>query len=183
MGIESIAAAALAGLGAFNKYQTLKKQDNAAAAGIQRNMALQQQANQRLSQALQKQSQSNPAAITAQQNQSYLDQLRANQQAAQQRLMRQGLGQAYAERAQSNAAGEIDYADQLAWLMAQIDAPGLQRQQEHYDFGDLGTDLGVIGSNAAGNQFVTKMNVKGIRSNPWLQGLGQFGSAYLSGGH
>lgn len=175
-----IASAALAAGSAVDQNQTMRKQDRDAAAGIRQNMTLQQQANAKVAQTLQQQAQSNPRDAIQQQNAAYLDQLRQNQQQAQQRLLRQGLGGAYADRAAANAATENDYTNRLSGLMAQIDAPGVQRQQEQFNFGDLGTDLGVLGQNAAGNQFVTGMKVKTRNPNPWLQGLGQAAQAYAS---
>lgn len=175
----AIASAVAAAASAYNQNQTMRKQDRDAAAGIRQNMALQQQANQKIAKQVQQQAQSNPAAATAQLNQQSLDQLRQNQQIAQQRLLRGGLGAAYDQRAQANAANENQYADTLAGLMAQIDAPGLQRQQEGFNFGDLGTDLGALKSFAGGNSVVAQLKAKGEQPNPWLQGLGQAGMAYL----
>lgn len=173
------ASAGLTGLSAYNQNQALKKQDAATAAGIRQNALLQQQANARVNQVVQQQAQSNPAQITADRNAQYLDALRQNQQLAQQRLLRSGLGQAYAQRAAANQGAENDYAQRMANLMAQADAPGLQRQQEAFNFGDLGTDIGVLNDQSRGNQFVTGLKVKGIQPNPLLGALAQGGQTYL----
>lgn len=184
LAIASMVASAAA---AYNQNQTMRKQDNDAAAAIRQNMALQQQANQKVASAIQKQAQSNPDAAIKSQGQQYLEQLRQNQQMAQQRLQRSGLGAAYAQRAAQDMAGENTYANTLAGLMAQTDAPGLQRAQEQYDFGDLGTLLKAYQSDANGNATVAGIKARG-EASPWAgifsglaSGLGSMSSGMAAG--
>ncbi len=177
----AIASAALTGLSAINQNQTMRRQDDAAAAAIRRNMQLQDQANQRVAQAIQQQSQSNPAAAQQSQMQQYLQQLQQAQQLAQQRLLRGGFGSAYDQRAAQDISNENDYANQMAGLMSAVDAPTLQRQQEAINLGNLGTGLGVIGSDASGNENTARLNAAGLRANPWLQAAAQGMQAYASG--
>lgn len=178
----AIAAAVLAGASAVDQNQTMRRQDHDTAAGIRQNMSLQDQANQKIAQAIQQQAQSNPAGVQSSQNDKYLRQLQEQQQLAQQRLARTGFGAAYDKRAQLAAANEDNYATRLAGLMSAVDAPSLQRQQEGFDFGDLGTDIGVIGRDASGNSYVTGQKVNSIRPNPWLQAAGQAAQAYAASG-
>lgn len=177
----AIASAVLAAGSAYDQNQTMRRQDSDNAAAIRQNMALQQQANQKVAQTIQQQAQSNPDAAAATMDQKYLQQLQQQQQLAQQRLTRTGLGAAYDQRAGQNAANEEGYATKLAGLMSAVDAPSLQRQQEAYNFGDLGTDLGQIGSNARGDTYVSGVKIANERPNPWLQAAGQAAQAYASG--
>lgn len=177
----AIASAALTGLSAINQNQVARRQDDAAAAAIRRNMQLQEQANQRVAQAIQQQSQSSPAAAQQSQMQQYLQQLQQAQQLAQQRLLRGGFGSAYDQRAAQDIANENNYASKMAGLMSAVDAPTLQRQQEAINFGNLGTDLGMIGSNASGNARTAELTASGIRANPWLQAAAQGALTYALG--
>lgn len=177
----AIAAAAIAGLSAVDQNQTMRRQDRETAAGIRQNMALQEQANQKVARTIQQQAQSNATKARVSQNDKYLQQLQQQQQLAQQRLARTGFGDAYDQLARRAAANEDSYATRLAGLMSAVDAPSLQRQQESYNFGDLGTELGMIGRDASGNQYVTQQKVNSVRPNPWLQAAGQAAQAYAAG--
>lgn len=179
----AIATAALAGLSAVDQNQTMRRQDRDAAAGIRQNMLLQDQANQKIAQAIQQQQESNPAAAEASQNDKYLQQLQQQQQLAQQRLSRGGLGSAYTDRANTAAANEQGYATKLAGLMSAVDAPSLQRQQEAYTFGDLGTDIGTIRRDSQGNAYTAGIKAGSHRPNAWLQAAGQAAQAYAMGRH
>lgn len=177
----AIASAIIAGASAVNQNQTMRKQDAENAAAIRQNMALQNEANQKVAQTIQQQAQSNPNAAEATMDQKYLQQLQQAQQLAQERLTRGGLGAAYDQRSAQNAANEQGYATKLAGLMSAVDAPSLQRQQEAYNFGDLGTDIGQISSNARGNSYVSGVKIANERPNPWLQAAGQAAQAYAAG--
>lgn len=174
-------AAAIAAASAVDQNQTMRRQDADAAAGIRQNMALQQDANKKIANTIQQQAASNPANAQASQMDQYLQQLQQQQQLAQQRLARTGLGDAYNQWAARDAGDVNDYSTKLAGLMSAVDAPSLQRQQEGYTLGDLGTELGIIGGDAAGNQYVTGQQVANQRPNPWLQAAAQGAKAYASG--
>lgn len=178
----AIAAAAIAAASAVDQNQTMRRQDNATARGIQQNAELQRQANAKVADVVQKQAQSNAANAEHDQMGQYLQQLQQAQQLAQQRLARGGLGNAYAQRAAQASANEDSYAAKLAGLMSAVDAPSLQRQQEAFNFGDLGADVGLLGRLAAGNAYTTQQKVGGIRTNPWLQAANQAAQAYAAGG-
>lgn len=171
-------AAAIAAASAVDQNQTMRRQDRDAASGIRQNMALQEQANQKIAQTIQQQAQSNPADAMASQNDKYLQQLQQQQQLAQQRLARGGLGSAWQAQADRAIGNEMGYANRLAGLMSAVDAPSLQRQQEGFHFGDLGTDIGLIGRDASGNATMAGNKARSRTANPWLREASQGASAW-----
>lgn len=169
-----------AGAQAYNTNRTLSRQDAEAAAGIRRQGDIQRRADQRVNAEVDTLAQSTNADERAQRMQDYMKTLAATRQKTEAGLDNEAMGDAF-NAAGDKAKGELAAEGQTrANLMAGIDAPGLQRQGEGIRFGNLATDVGLIGRESAGQQFLTDLRVRSQRRNPWLdfagsamQGLGQ----------
>lgn len=58
------------------------------------------------------------------------------------------------------------YGADTAGLMARMDAPTLQRQNEGMEYGRLATDLGLIGRESEGLRYVDELRMRQIRRRP-----------------
>lgn len=173
MGAEAIwIPLAMSALGAGINYteqrKVAKRQDNILAGQIQQNSARQAEADRAVSDTLR-----NAAASTSEDSRGsaaaqYLDQVRAAQAGAT-----RGLGQvgavsgAYQQAANDAALGVGDYAAKTANLMARIDAPAQQRQQEAQSSDRLRSELGLIGRKAEGDDYLAQLRLRNVRANPW----------------
>lgn len=164
----------------YNTNRTLSAQDNEAARGIRRQSDIQRRADARVNAEVDTLAQSSNADERAQRMQDYLKTLGTARQKTEAGLDNEALGSAFNE-AGDKAKGELAAEGSTrANLMSGIDAPGLQRQGEAFGFGNLATDVGLIGRESAGQQFLTDLRMRSQRRNPWLdfggsalQGLGQ----------
>lgn len=175
-----VAAAALT---AYNSNHTAKKQDQAVSQGILARM----QATREQSDAMQKtlaslrDSNAQPAVTAA--NQGYLKQLAAprpggtNNQPATVGAMSDAYRQASGAAANDSTA----LADKTAGLMALTDAPGIQRQGESAQIGQLSAALGRIGISANDATNLAQLKARGITPNPWIGLAASALSAYGSG--
>ena len=179
-------ALAGAALGAYNQNETAKKQDRQMAAQIRNQSAKQQSADAKIAAALTQQAGSNPQDEIAQQTNSYLETLRGGQQRGGFNTGPGGYSDAY--RSDVDAAGlALDqYGVDRAGLLARIDAPGLQRQNEGIQFDMLANDIRGIGREAKGQDYLDSLRLGAIRNNPWIDalatGMKAYGSAKAGGG-
>ena len=179
-------ALAGAALGAYNQNETAKKQDRQMAMQIRNQSAKQQSADAKIAAALTQQAGSNPQDEIAQQTNSYLETLRGGQQRGGFNTGPGGYSDAY--RSDVDAAGlALDqYGVDRAGLLARIDAPGLQRQNEGIQFDMLANDIRGIGREAKGQDYLDSLRLGAIRNNPWIDalatGMKAYGSAKAGGG-
>lgn len=180
-------AAAAAGGSYYNTQQTAKRQDDAAAAGIRDQGKRQKEADAKVNGEVQKLKDSDAADERASALQSYMTTLAQHKQTAQAGLNTPNIGgaafQAGSEKAAGEAAGD---AANTAGLMARIDAPGMQRQGEGFDYGNLATDLSLIGRQAQGDDFLNQLRIRAIRRNPYIDaaaaGMNAYAGATAGGG-
>ena len=179
-------ALAGAALGAYNQNETAKKQDRQMAMQIRNQSAKQQSADAKIAAALTQQAGSNPQDEIAQQTNSYLETLRGGQQRGGFNTGPGGYSDAY--RSDVDAAGlALDqYGVDRAGLLARIDAPGLQRQNEGIQFDMLANDIRGIGREAKGQDYLDSLRLGAIRNNPWIDalatGMKAYGGAAAGGG-
>ena len=171
-------AAASAGASYYNTQRTAKNTDQALATQIRNQGTKQRQANARVDTEVDHLKASTAEKSRREGLDSYLQALLANRA-----KLHAGLGgeigsQAF-QRASANAATGVDqYANDSADLMARMDAPGQQRQDEAFGYGRAATDISLIAREAAGQNFIDQLMVdRARRRNPWLDAL----SAGLSG--
>jgi hypothetical protein len=185
MGAEvAIAALALAGAGAsaYNTNRTLKKQDNAAAEGLRRQQQMQREADAKVAQRITEQKGSTPEAERARNEADMLAAIQGAQVKARRNLQTPGAASAdYRMAANDAGAGAQDYAQQVAGLLSVIDSAGQQRQREGFAFGDLATEVDLVGRRSRGQQHVDGLKIQGIRRNPWIDMAAAAASGAASG--
>lgn len=171
------AAAAAAGAQTYNTNRTLSRQDAQAAAGIQRSSRIQQRADQRVGEEVENLKASTADKARKQRTAEFATALRNARSKTEEGLGGLGLGEDFANAA---AAAKGDIAARGATegqLLAGIEAPGLQRQAEAFNYGNLATDVAGFQREASGDQFVTDLLTRSVRRNPWIDA----GASVLSG--
>jgi hypothetical protein len=169
-----IVAAAGAGAGALNTRRTAQKQDAAAAQGIRQQGARQRQINERVDAELEAVKGSSEEAERRAAADDFMAQLqRTRAQAAGLNPALLAANPRYdTEQLAQNDAATVNAA-RVADLMTRVAAPILQRQREGSRFAQLGTDVGIIGRAAAGEDFLTRLRMQAMRNNPWIDAAGQ----------
>lgn len=177
---------AASGLQAYNTNRTASRQDASAAQGIRDQSRIQQKADVKVNDEVDKLASSRSGDERAQRLTDYMKTLTTARGKTNAGLENVALGDAF-NAAGATAKGDLAASgNRTADLTAGVDAAGLQRQGEANSFGRLATDLGLIGRESSGQRFLTDLRTRSIRRNPWidagasaLQGLT---SAGLGGG-
>lgn len=152
----------------YNTNRTARKADEAAAAGIRSQAATQRKATSRVDEALAQIGKSSPDQAQASALQQYQQATRGTEQQARAGQAIEGLSKAYdaaTQAGQGNVAGKIGT---IADLLSRIDAPALQRQQEAFVQGNLGSALDVLGKESQGQNFLTGLKVNAVRRSPYI---------------
>lgn len=171
-------AAAAAGAQAHNTRQTAKRQDQQAAEGIRQQSARQREADAKVNEQVEALAGSTAEDARAKRLDDYLTGLRRNRSSMQAGLT-PTIGSDAFRGDSARAAGDVqDYATRAADLMSRIDAPQMQRQGEAFGYGRLATDLGLIGRQAEGDDFINRLRMSAIRRNPWIDAASQVAGAY-----
>ena len=171
-------AAAAAGAQQYNTRQTAKRQDQQAAAGIRQQGIRQQAADARVNEAVSELEGSTAEAARAQRLDEYMTGLRRNRGNMQSGLAPSIGSQAFRDDSARAAEDVQNYAERSAGLLSRIDAPAMQRQGEAFGMGNLATDIGLIGRQSAGDQFINDLRLRAIRRNPWIDAGAQVAGAY-----
>ena len=173
-------AVAGAGTAAYANHQALQKQDSAAAQGIQRQAALQKQAENDAQTNI-KQAQQNQQNVDKNQStlqDEYTAALQRNNGAAQSTQgALPGASKKYAEGVQSAIQANQQYGTKLAGTAAAVGAPTLTNLQTQEGLGDTATKLGMLNDQSNQQNQLTQMQVNSIAANPWMLAAG----AALSG--
>lgn len=172
MAIATTTALALAAMAAaaggeyYNTQNTARRQDQAAADSIRNQSLLQKKADVQVNDTVQKLAGSNASTAQKARLDDYLSTLQRNKATTTAGLT-PTIGSNTFKADAANAANDANgYATKTAGLMASMDAPGIQRQAEGFDYGKLGTDLGLIGRQSQGQSFLDQVRMNGIRRNP-----------------
>lgn len=174
-GVGLLAAGTLTQI--VNQRQTAKRQDNALAASLRQQGQDQQAANVATNQLLAKTAASNEAAPQSALLSSFKNALAANQNGQTGALNQAGnVSGAYTKAANDAAQGVANYGNTNANLMASMEAPGLQRQNESALMSDFASQLGVIKGKSASDNFLAQMKLRGIQPDPWLSAAGSLAS-------
>lgn len=168
-------AAAAAGTSYYNTTETQKKQDNQAAEGIRQQSKKQQAADQKVNSEVDALAGSNSSEAKAQALQGYMDTLAAGRKKIDSGLNPTIGGAAFAADSANAKQSVADRAATTAGLMSRIDAPGMQRQQEGFGYGNLATDLGLIKRQASGDDYLNQLKLGSIHRSAGLD----FASALL----
>lgn len=177
------AMVAAAALTAYNTKETARKQDRAVSKGILARMQSTREQSDAMQKTLAQLRDSNAQPAVAQANTDYLRALAAPRPggAASQPATVGALSDAYRTAAGAAANDSTALADKTAGLMALTDAPGIQRQGESAQIGQLSAALGRIGISANDATNMAQLKARGIRPNPWIGLAASALSAYGSG--
>ncbi len=179
--IPYIVMAAATAAQVANSERVARKQDQQAAEGIRRQGRLQRQADERVNQQISDLEGSSSQAARAERQAQYMDTLRRNRASLEGGLT-PGVGSdVFRHDSERALEGVHDYADRSAGLLARMDAPGMQRQDESFGYGRTATDLGMIGRESAGDRFIDELRLRAIRRNPWVDAGAQVAMGYASG--
>lgn len=177
-------AAAAAGGQYYNTEHTAHQQDQQAALGIQNQANIQKQADAKVNDAVAKLADSNAASAKQSRLDDYLNVLRRNRSTTEAGLT-PAIGSDTFKTDAATAANDVsNYTDKNAGLMARMDAPGIQRQQEGFDYGNLATDIGLIGRESQGQNFLDQLKLGRIRRNAKIDlasGLAMAGAGAAAG--
>lgn len=164
-----------------------KRQDNQLATQIRTQSAHQQDADSAVADLINKTAGSNDSGAQQSLLGKFTQQIQDARGNATGGLNQVGnVSDAYKVSGADAALGITDYGNKVAALTSRIDAPNLQRQDEQADRLRFSSQLGGIGRDAAGDDFLAKLKLQRIRSNPWADGaadaLAAYGGSKLSGG-
>lgn len=190
MGLPTAAAVGLAALGTgaqvYNTRQTAKREDNAAASSIRKQNAIQQEADARVNQQVENLQGSTADAQRTKRLNQYMDALRRGRGQIEAGLAPVIGSDEFRADSAAAASGLGTDAANTAGLLSRIDAAGLQRQDEATGYGNLATDLRLVGRKSAGQAFIDDLRRRSIQRNPWLDLAGGLattaGSSGLTGG-
>lgn len=150
----------------YNTEQTAKRQDQAQAQAIIDQGNIQKQANQRVDQTIQQMQGSNADQARQDRLTSYMQTLQEGKARTDAGLDNPMIGgQAFQQDSAKAADAANAYAGNTANLLSRIDAPVVQRQQEGNDYGHLATDLNLLGSKSASQNFLDQLRAASIRRN------------------
>jgi hypothetical protein len=178
-------AAAAAGTSYYNTEKTAKRQDSAAADAIRNQSKIQKEGDAKVNQAVDQLAGSNAEGAREQRLDDYLQVLRRNKDATTAGLSPTIGSQAFKTDASTAANDAQGFAQKTAGLMSRMDAAGIQRQQEGFGYGKLATDLGLIGRESQGQQFLDQLRQSRIRRSAKLDlasGLMMAGAGAAAGG-
>lgn len=161
-------AAAAAGTQYYNTERTAHRQDASLADSIRHQSKIQKEGDAKVNETVDKLAASRADAARESRLEDYRQVLQRNRGKTQAGLTPAVGGEAFKADSAQAANDAAAYADTNAGLMARMDAPGLQRQAEGFDYGRLGTELGLVGRESQGQQFLDQIRLNGIRRNAKL---------------
>lgn len=176
------AAAAAAGTSYVNTEHTASRRDQAAARAIRNQGRLQKKANAKVNKAVTKVADSDSSEARAGRLNDYMTQLRKNRAHVESGSAPTIGSDAFKEDAAQAGDDAQKYAATTAKLMASMDAPQIQRRNEGFDYGNLATDLALVGRQSRGQRFLDQLRLRNIRRNPEMDLASGLLSAYAGSG-
>lgn len=180
-----LSLAAAAGT-AYNTNRTAKEQDDQATAGIIQSASRQRQATEKVDNSVKELEASRSGDERTQRMDQYMDALRRGKGAAEAGLA-PGVGsEAFRADSVAAAGGVNADAGKVAGLLSRMDAPGMQRQGEAFGYGNLATEVGLIGKESQSDAWINQLRMNSIKRNPWIDaaatGLNAYAGASAGGG-
>lgn len=161
--------AAAAAAQAAETQRVARKQDGQLADSIRNQSAKQREADAKVNEEVSKLQGSSSSDEKAKRMADYSAMLRRNKAVQGGGLTMPVVG---SQTFRNDAAAANDDVQRegmaTADLMARIDAPGMQRQGEGFGFGQLATDISLIGRESRGQAFLDDLRLRAIRRNPWV---------------
>ena len=174
MGTELLIPLALAAVSGgaqyVNSQNVARKQDQTLAAQIRNQNQLQQQADAKTAQLIQKEGQSTDTQDKAKSQAQFNQALAQKMPQAAPALNVPGAVSAAYKNSKSDAAlGISDYANNLSDVTSSIDAPTMERQRDQIQNIDpYQTSIGLLSRQNAGDNYLYNLKLNNIRANPWL---------------
>jgi hypothetical protein len=181
--VPAAIAAVSAGATGVAQGQALKRQDRETAANILQQSQRNREAGERVNRNVQELKTSTPDDAIAQRREAYTSALRRAQPGVDNAALPSvgGASMRFAEDVGTARDASATSGAEDAGLMARLDAPGLQRQQEAQRAAGTASDLSLISGQAGGENAMSRIRLAGIAPNPWLTAAGQIGSNYAAG--
>lgn len=173
-----------------NTKKTQRRTDNALFEQIRNQGLKQREADAKVNNQIQELEGSTSKDEKAGRLDDYMQTLRANRGRVEAGLTPTIGSDVFRADAANDAADVMAHAGQSANLLSRIDAAGLQRQGEAFGYGNLATDLSLIGREAQGQNWLDELRVKrAARRNAGqdalaaiLSGAGSAVGSYSGGG-
>lgn len=179
--IPAVMAAVGTGIQAKESSDTAKEQDEIAAQNVRTQGEKQREANARVSEEITSLQNSSPEASQKAATDAFMEQLNATRAQAQGGETVGAVSDAY-NTDSAKASADIDqYGQTKAGVLGRISAAGRQRQDEAISANRASTDLGLIASKAAGEDFLGQLRLSQAQNNPWTMAAGQAISGAGSG--
>lgn len=186
MGAEAIwVPAAIAALGAGTTAMTqrdaMKRQDQEAARGIMRQAEIQRQAGSRVQDNIKSLRDSSPAGEQSSIQAQFMEALRkANLGASNDANFASAPGGSGRFAEDVNAARVASGAEgtAAAGRLSRIDAPMYQRVREGQRGADTASQLSLLQTNSANEDFLTRLRTAAQQPNPWLMAAGSALQSY-----
>ncbi len=181
-------AIALAGTAAqqAETQRVERKQDQETAQGLLKQSRMQQDADRRVNDEVSQLQASTADDARVQRLDQYRQQLQRGRSQAVGGLETPVGGATFQNDASAARTGVDNAAATTAGLMARIDAPQLQRQDEAFGYGRLATDIDTASRNSRQQQFLDQLRLRAIRRRPEMDllagGLTAAGGAMGSSG-
>lgn len=185
--IPIITAAVSGGTTLYANNQAAAKRSREGMALLRTQRSNQNQADQLVSQLVDKQAASNPQNEINTAKEGYMKQLMANAAQSNAGLSDvSGASSAYQDAAKNAALGITNYGANRADLTARITGPGQQRDREAIERANFGSQLSNIVRNSKQDDYLSKLRMDSIQANPALLAIAAaaqgFGGSKGSGG-
>ena len=180
--VPAVMSVVAAGAQYVDTRNQAKKADRQTAQALLRAGERQKRADAEVQKYLADLATSTPDAEKRGSLQNYMAQLQQAEAGSQAGLSgRGGTSGAFQRDAASAALGIREAGSREADIAARLDAPVLQRQRERRGLTDAAIGVDLIGREQRGDDAVTNLQLRGIRSNPWLQALEAAASGAAAG--
>lgn len=176
------AAAAAAGISHQNTVNTANRADQIAAQGIRDQSTAQQKADVKVNETVDELAGSTAADERAQRLTDYATTLRTAKKNTEAGLDESQGGAQFAKDAAAAKDQLAAFGADRAGKLATVDAAGLQRMGEGFSFGNLASDVGLVGRESQGIDFLTRLRAAGNRRNAGMDAAASFLGGLASSG-
>lgn len=178
--IVPLALSALsAGASAYNTRQMQDEQSDIATQGLLAQKANQQEADAEVAAGVGQIERSSPEQAQKDATNAFMEQLRRSRgQAVGESVIGGDQFKSDVDQANSDVT---NYGTRQAGIQGRINAPQLQRQQEGNVMGRIASNLNTVGRNTNADDFLTRLRMGSVQSNPWISAGAEIGGGVASG--
>jgi hypothetical protein len=178
--VPAAIAAVGAGAQAYDTHRVAKRQEEEATTLMKNQQRKQKEADSRINDELGQLQGSGPDEERKAAFEAFMAQLRTNSGAAGGTADIGGASDRFKQDTEQSQADIANYGSNRADTLSRIIAPTRQRQGEGQSIGRMGSDIDGIARDARAREFLDQLRIQGIRTNPWVQGVG--GAMQAAGG-